>query len=113
MEKTHLTPRQKQVLQEVCRGKSNKEIARILNMAEATVKLHLTEIFRVLGVRNRNHAVIRAADFSIHTPEMLKELSDEEILTEFANVAFTSRKADWPTRVIMFGRALIKRAKEK
>lgn len=52
-----LTERQVEVLGELVRGRSNKEIARALGMAEPTVKGHLVTIFRVLRVRNRAEAV--------------------------------------------------------
>lgn len=48
-----LTLRQRQVLDLVAAGKSNKEIARILRIAESTVKVHVAAAFRVLGVHNR------------------------------------------------------------
>lgn len=52
-----LTDRQVAVLGELVQGRSNKEIARALGMAEPTVKGHLVTIFRVLRVRNRAEAV--------------------------------------------------------
>jgi two-component system, NarL family, nitrate/nitrite response regulator NarL len=52
-----LTDRQLAVLSELVRGRSNKEIARELGMAEPTVKGHLVTVFRVLRVRNRAEAV--------------------------------------------------------
>lgn len=52
-----LTERQLDVLEALVRGRSNKEIARELGMAEPTVKGHLVTIFRVLKVRNRTEAV--------------------------------------------------------
>lgn len=48
-----LTERQHEVLQLLAIGKSNKEIARILRIAEGTVKVHITAAFRMLGVHNR------------------------------------------------------------
>lgn len=51
-----LSSRQLQVLRGLVEGKSNKEIARALNVAEGTVKIHLTALFRVLGATNRAHA---------------------------------------------------------
>ena len=48
-----VTPRQKDVLNCVRRGLSNKEIARELDMAEGTVKIHLAALFANFGVRNR------------------------------------------------------------
>lgn len=48
-----LTPRQYDVLQHLARGKSNKEIARALGMAERTVKIHVTAVFKALGVTSR------------------------------------------------------------
>jgi DNA-binding NarL/FixJ family response regulator len=51
-----LSRRQHQVLRRLVEGKSNKEIARALNVAEGTVKIHLAALFRVLGATNRAHA---------------------------------------------------------
>lgn len=51
-----LSGRQRQVLRGVVEGKSNKEIAQALNVAEGTVKMHLAALFRVLGAANRAHA---------------------------------------------------------
>ena len=53
-----LTDRQRQVLDLLAEGDSNKEIARKLNLAEATVKAHLASILRALNARNRTEAVI-------------------------------------------------------
>ena len=52
----HLSKRQRQVLKGLVEGKSNKEIAQVLNVAEGTVKLHLAALFRQLGASNRAHA---------------------------------------------------------
>ena len=52
-----LTPRQMEVLQCLCTGKSNKEIARALDMQEKTVKGHVSAIFRCLKVVHRLQAV--------------------------------------------------------
>ncbi len=53
------TRRQKQVLDLMVAGKSNREIAHELNVAEGTVKLHSLSIYRSLGVSNRVQAVLR------------------------------------------------------
>ncbi len=55
-----LTPRQNDVLALIRLGKSNKEIADILEMAEGTVKIHCMAIFRALGVANRTQAAMVA-----------------------------------------------------
>lgn len=52
-----LTERQEQVLQLLARGASNKEIARDLQLAEGTVKVHLGGLFKALGVHSRTAAV--------------------------------------------------------
>ena len=52
-----LTKRQEEVLAALCKGLSNKGIARELDMSEKTVKAHITTIFRLLGVQNRTQAV--------------------------------------------------------
>lgn len=56
-----LTQRQRQVLEHLIDGRSNKEIARALDLGEGTVKIHLAAIFRHFGVRNRAAAVAAAA----------------------------------------------------
>jgi DNA-binding NarL/FixJ family response regulator len=55
-----LTPRQADVLGLLARGLPNKSIARELGLSEATVKVHLLAIFRVLQARNRTEAVVAA-----------------------------------------------------
>jgi len=55
-----LTPRQNQVLDCLAEGKSNKEIARELGLAEGTVKIHIAGILKALKVNNRTQAVIAA-----------------------------------------------------
>jgi DNA-binding NarL/FixJ family response regulator len=51
-----LSPRERSILDFIGQGQSNKEIARALNVAEGTVKIHLAALFRVLGATNRAHA---------------------------------------------------------
>lgn len=60
-----LTPRQQQVLELMCEGLSNKEIAIRLGMAEGTVKIHVTAILRAMNASNRTHAVILAAQLGL------------------------------------------------
>jgi two-component system nitrate/nitrite response regulator NarL len=52
-----LTPRQREVLQQLCLGQTNKQIARILAMQEKTVKGHVSAIFKALNVVHRLQAV--------------------------------------------------------
>lgn len=52
-----LTPSEQRVLEALARGLSNKEIARDLWLTPQTVKFHLTNIYRRLGVANRTEAV--------------------------------------------------------
>lgn len=54
-----LTLRQKEVLTELLKGQSSKEIARTLGIAEGTVKIHLAAIYRALGVRTRAEAIVK------------------------------------------------------
>ncbi len=55
-----LTARQRDVLGLLMWGKTNKQIARALNLSEGTVKIHCLAIFRELGVTNRTQAALRA-----------------------------------------------------
>jgi DNA-binding NarL/FixJ family response regulator len=56
-----LTPRQRDVLELLVKGQSNKEIARSLDLGEGTVKIHLAALFRNLAVRNRATAAVAGA----------------------------------------------------
>lgn len=53
-----LSPRQSLVLEMLVRGKSNKEIARELNLGAGTVKVHMAALFSKLGVANRAAAAV-------------------------------------------------------
>jgi DNA-binding NarL/FixJ family response regulator len=59
-EKAGLTPSEQRVLEALARGLSNKEIAEELWLTRQTVKFHLTNIYRRLGVTNRTEAVRHA-----------------------------------------------------
>ncbi len=50
---THLTPREREIVRWIVNGDSNKEVGNRLNIAERTVKSHLTVIFRKFGVSGR------------------------------------------------------------
>jgi DNA-binding NarL/FixJ family response regulator len=60
-----LSKRQQDVLTLAVQGKSNKAIARELNIAEGTVKAHLSAAFRALGVSNRTEAVYAASRLNL------------------------------------------------
>lgn len=62
--KAILTPRQREVLSLMGEGKSNKEIARFLDLSEGTVKLHVTAILKALKVNNRTRAVVMASQMT-------------------------------------------------
>ena len=55
-----LTNQQSRILQLICEGKLNKQIAFDLSIAETTVKAHVTAIMRKLGVQSRTQAVLIA-----------------------------------------------------
>ncbi len=67
-----LTPQQGKILELVCEGKLNKQIAYDMSIAETTVKAHITAILRKLKVQSRTQAVLIAqkARFSsiVHDP---------------------------------------------
>ncbi|EKV28627.1 two-component response regulator [Caenispirillum salinarum AK4] len=69
LDATPLTPRQREVLALLGQGKSNKEIARILNLSEGTVKLHVTAILKALNVSNRTGAVVAASRLGLTSLE--------------------------------------------
>ena len=65
---TVLTPRQHDVFELIVQGMSNKEIARNLQLAEGTVKIHIKALFAKLGVRRRA-AVAVAGTRLLSSPE--------------------------------------------
>lgn len=63
-----LTPQQYKVLFYLTEGWLNKQIAYDLHISEATVKAHITAIFRKLGVTNRTQVVIQAQRLQLEAP---------------------------------------------
>jgi len=66
-----LTPRQMDVLRCVIQGKSNKVIARELDVSEGTVKAHLSSVLRALDARSRTEAVYAAAKLGLKLVEVI------------------------------------------
>ena len=63
-----LSERQTDVLMRAIQGNPNKVIARELDIAEGTVKTHLSAAFKALGVHNRTEAVFAAARLGLKPP---------------------------------------------
>ena len=63
-----LTPAQTRILRYVSQGLLNKQVAYEMNISEATVKAHITAIFRRLGVTNRTQAVLVARQLDVGDP---------------------------------------------
>ena len=63
-----LTEREREVLQLVAQGRSNKEIAAALGIAATTVKTHLLKVFEKLGVQDRTRAVTLAMEQRLIPP---------------------------------------------
>jgi len=57
-----LSPREREILSLIARGRSNKEIGRELDIAETTVKIHVQRILRKLALGNRVHAAVYASE---------------------------------------------------
>ncbi|MBC7477919.1 MAG: response regulator transcription factor [Pseudorhodobacter sp.] len=64
------TPRQSEVLDMLVRGRSNKAMARELNLSEGTIKFHLSAVFRVLHATNRVEAATCGARLLDHRHAM-------------------------------------------
>lgn len=57
-----LSPRERQILDQIAQGASNKEIARSCGIAETTVKIHVQHILRKLGMSSRVQAAVYATE---------------------------------------------------
>jgi DNA-binding NarL/FixJ family response regulator len=55
-----LTSREREVLAEIAKGRSNREIARVLTVSEKTVKAHVSSVLAKLGVQDRTQAALLA-----------------------------------------------------
>ena len=64
-----LTSQQLRVLDMICRGLQNKHIAYELGITVTTVKVHVTEILRKLGVRSRTNAIIKVSTLDLTRSE--------------------------------------------
>ncbi|HEX4757870.1 MAG TPA: response regulator transcription factor [Terracidiphilus sp.] len=68
-----LTPREFDVLEQIVNGMSNKEIATVLGVSEATVKTHINSLLGKLGVTDRTQAATAAIQRGIVPLESLKK----------------------------------------
>jgi two-component system, NarL family, nitrate/nitrite response regulator NarL len=64
-EKDRLSPREREILVLLAGGASNKEMARELDLAESTVKIHIQNILRKLGLSSRVQAAVYAVESGI------------------------------------------------
>ncbi len=62
---SEFSPREQDVLQLLCRGYENKEIAKSLNISPNTVKTHISRVFVKLNVHNRTEALAEAKSLNI------------------------------------------------
>jgi len=60
-----LTPRQEEVLRYIAAGLSNKQIARKLDLTEATIKMHLKLLYSKLGVNSRTQAILHSRNLNL------------------------------------------------
>jgi DNA-binding NarL/FixJ family response regulator len=68
-----LTERQMKVVEEICHGKANKQIAYELHMSEHTVKVHLRHIMRKLKARNRTEVAVLSRDLFAGSKDVYRE----------------------------------------
>lgn len=64
-EHARLSPREREILGFLAKGASNKEIARTLDLAESTVKIHIQSILKKLGLTSRVQAAVYATEHGL------------------------------------------------
>lgn len=97
MSRPELTPRQRQVLQLICAGHTNTEIAAQLYVSLDTVKTTVSHLYGRLGVRGRVQAVTAAARLGLATqpPEPVRYRPDPTYATEPVTPATAGQIAHW------------------
>ncbi|MBM7572979.1 response regulator transcription factor [Aquibacillus albus] len=65
-----INPKEQEILKEVAKGKSNKEIAELFYKSPRTIEYNLTEIFKKLRVKTRAEAVLKSKQWGIITDEI-------------------------------------------
>lgn len=70
-----LTPSQLRVLMEIGKGKLNKQIAFDLDVSEATIKAHITSMFKKLKINNRTQAVLFIKEYQLQNPSVGQKLN--------------------------------------
>jgi DNA-binding CsgD family transcriptional regulator len=88
-----LTPRQRQILGLMCKGKANKEIANELDISLGTVKQHIAALFKRMRVQNRSMAVAQGQ-------ELLAEAASPDTAAAIAG-------ADWADDIMLIRRPCI------
>jgi DNA-binding NarL/FixJ family response regulator len=76
-----LTDRQRAILRCLCRGDSNKTIARSFDIAESTVKIHVKSILRKIHVKNRTQAAIWAIQNGLYSATSASAIIAKKIYT--------------------------------
>ena len=64
-----MTPRERELLELMVKGLSNKEMAQALALSENTVKYHVKHILQKLGVQNRTEAAVQAVRIGLLKPD--------------------------------------------
>lgn len=74
MQISRLTPREKQCLQGIFAGKSNREIGNDIGISEGTVKNHLKVVYEKLGIHNTRHLfpLVIAANRELRTGSLIE-----------------------------------------
>lgn len=85
-----LTKMELVIVDKVCHGYSNKEIARVLSVSDKTVKFHLTNIFKKENVRSRAQLICKYKFPGLN----LEELSKENVATIFTHIRIAAKELE-------------------
>ena len=100
-----MTKRQMDILRHITQGRSNKQIARDLDLSENTVKVHVSAMLRALGLANRTQAGILGQKLGLDESAERQQLSNKNQIGVYMSYLFRNSQvllllSRWPAECL-------------